>query len=414
MSAAAFKKVLELPDDDELSRNERLLNLREIDCEIKERELALAEHLKDLEAREAALNQRKKDIAAELQYELAMELEKVTKHEAEVLARRDALEAEVKTREDALARREILIAEREWTLRAKEDRPKGVMGEVFANLEALGKENDKNVQTNRTHLDNTSTSAMPLFVENQLFVGSVAEETAWLNARIDEMQKRLAVINPPAPVRLPRPPNLRPRRHQHKDPELRVLADQAEDLRQHLHAARLKTDLASIMKKVDEAVADVAEMNARGEAEEARMRAEAIARVEYAAAADRAEASQNSEYWAEMASKPESSQAEVPPPPVTLGAQHMLFPPTLRASETPPTPAEMAERIAQESQLVTAKVKVFQAKMEGRMTPPSGPVSPDAARGTADIRGYFSSVEGAEADVRGGGKSAVQETSPTS
>ena len=88
MSAAAFKKVLELPDDDELSRNERLLNLREIDCEIKERELALAEHLKDLEAREAALNQRKKDIAAELQYELAMELEKVTKHEAEVLARR--------------------------------------------------------------------------------------------------------------------------------------------------------------------------------------------------------------------------------------------------------------------------------------------------------------------------------------
>ena len=206
MSAAAFKKVLELEQDDELTRNERLLNLRELDCEIKERELALAEHLKDLEEREAALNQRKKDIAAELQYELAVELDKVRQHEEEVRARKAALEAECQAREDALKKREILIAEREWVLRAQEDRPKGVMGQVFANLEALGKENDKNVQTNKTHLDNTSTSTMPLFVENSLFVGTVEEETAWLNARIDEMQRRLRVINPPPPVRAPRPP----------------------------------------------------------------------------------------------------------------------------------------------------------------------------------------------------------------
>ena len=164
MSAAAFKKVLEHVDEDDLTRNERLLNLRELDCEIKERELKLAEHLKDLEIREAAVTQRKRDIAAELQYELGLELEKVRAHEEEVRRRRDALDAEVKQREDALARREILVAEREWILKAKEDAPKGVMGKVFENLDALGKENDKNVQTNRTHLDNTSTSGMPLFV----------------------------------------------------------------------------------------------------------------------------------------------------------------------------------------------------------------------------------------------------------
>jgi hypothetical protein len=286
MSAAAFKKVLEHVDEDDLTRNERLLNLRELDCEIKERELKLAEHLKDLEIREAAVTQRKRDIAAELQYELGLELEKVRAHEEEVRRRRDALDAEVKQREDALARREILVAEREWILKAKEDAPKGVMGKVFENLEALGKENDKNVQTNRTHLDNTSTSGMPLFVENALFVGTVDEEVAWLNARIDEMQKRISVIKPPAPVRAPRPPKLRPKRHAETDPDLRALADRAEDLREHLAAARLKNDLASIMKKVDEAVADVNQMHARGEQQEARAAAARVAEAEYAAAAN--------------------------------------------------------------------------------------------------------------------------------
>ena len=186
MSAAAFAKVLEV-DEDDLTRNDRLLNLRELDCEIKERELKLAEHLKDLEMREAAVTQRKRDIAAELQYELGLELEKVRAHEELVVKRKELLELEVSRREQMLARREILVAEREWILRAKEDSPKGFMGAVFANLDALGKENDKNCQTNRTHLDNTSTSGMPLFVENSLFVGTVDEETVWLNARIDDM-----------------------------------------------------------------------------------------------------------------------------------------------------------------------------------------------------------------------------------
>ena len=46
-------------NDEELRRNERLLNLKELDLEIKQRELDLALHLKDLEERESALLARK-------------------------------------------------------------------------------------------------------------------------------------------------------------------------------------------------------------------------------------------------------------------------------------------------------------------------------------------------------------------
>jgi hypothetical protein len=419
MSAAAFKKVLEHVDEDDLTRNERLLNLRELDCEIKERELKLAEHLKDLEIREAAVTQRKRDIAAELQYELGLELEKVRAHEEEVRRRRDALDAEVKQREDALARREILVAEREWILKAKEDAPKGVMGKVFENLEALGKENDKNVQTNRTHLDNTSTSGMPLFVENALFVGTVDEEVAWLNARIDEMQKRISVIKPPAPVRAPRPPKLRPKRHAETDPDLRALADRAEDLREHLAAARLKNDLASIMKKVDEAVADVNQMHARGEQQEARAAAARVAEAEYAAAARRVEARQESEHWNRVAYEtdldaPASVSRVAPPPPMTLGAQHELFPPVSSdggsgakssvgvGTEREESPAAMAARIAKETALMTAKVKAFQAKMAGQMSPPSGPISPENAKGSGDIRNFFAASPRKSGDAGSG------------
>jgi hypothetical protein len=423
MSAAAFKKVLEHVDEDDLTRNERLLNLRELDCEIKERELKLAEHLKDLEIREAAVTQRKRDIAAELQYELGLELEKVRAHEEEVRRRRDALDAEVKQREDALARREILVAEREWILKAKEDAPKGVMGKVFENLEALGKENDKNVQTNRTHLDNTSTSGMPLFVENALFVGTVDEEVAWLNARIDEMQKRISVIKPPAPVRAPRPPKLRPKRHAETDPDLRALADRAEDLREHLAAARLKNDLASIMKKVDEAVADVNQMHARGEQQEARAAAARVAEAEYAAAARRVEAKQESEHWNRVAYEtdldaPASVSQVAPPPPVTLGAQHELFPPVSSdggsgakssvgvGTEREESPAAMAARIAKETALMTAKVKAFQAKMAGQMSPPSGPISPENAKGSGDIRNFFAASPRKSGDAGSGDDAA--------
>jgi hypothetical protein len=423
MSAAAFKKVLEHVDEDDLTRNERLLNLRELDCEIKERELKLAEHLKDLEIREAAVTQRKRDIAAELQYELGLELEKVRAHEEEVRRRRDALDAEVKQREDALARREILVAEREWILKAKEDAPKGVMGKVFENLEALGKENDKNVQTNRTHLDNTSTPGMPLFVENALFVGTVDEEVAWLNARIDEMQKRISVIKPPAPVRAPRPPKLRPKRHAETDPDLRALADRAEDLREHLAAARLKNDLASIMKKVDEAVADVNQMHARGEQQEARAAAARVAEAEYAAAARRVEARQESEHWNRVAYEtdldaPASVSQVAPPPPVTLGAQHELFPPVSSdggskekssvgvGTEREESPAAMAARIAKETALMTAKVKAFQAKMAGQMSPPSGPISPENAKGSGDIRNFFAASPRKSGDAGSGDDAA--------
>ena len=40
-------------DDELIRRNERLLNLRELDLEIKQRELDLALHLNDLQEREA-------------------------------------------------------------------------------------------------------------------------------------------------------------------------------------------------------------------------------------------------------------------------------------------------------------------------------------------------------------------------
>lgn len=45
--------------DDVVNRNERLLNLRELDLEIKQRELDLALHLNDLEERESALMKEK-------------------------------------------------------------------------------------------------------------------------------------------------------------------------------------------------------------------------------------------------------------------------------------------------------------------------------------------------------------------
>ena len=61
-----------------------------------------------------------------------------------------------------------------------------------------------------------------------------------------------------------------------------------------------------------------------------------------------------------------------------------------RASEAPRTPAEIAEQIARESAAVAAKVKAFQAKMAaGNVSPPSEPISPDAARGSGDIRDFF-------------------------
>jgi len=68
-------------------------------------------------------------------------------------------------------------------------------------------------------------------------------------------------------VRAPRPPRLRPKRHAETDPDLQTLADQACDLREIMSAARLKNDLKSIMRKVDEAVADVNLMHQRGEQE---------------------------------------------------------------------------------------------------------------------------------------------------
>ena len=254
-------------------------------------------------------------------------------------------------------------------------------------------------------------------------MGTVDEEVAWLNARIDEMQKRISVIKPPAPVRAPRPPKLRPKRHAETDPDLRALADRAEDLREHLAAARLKNDLASIMKKVDEAVADVNQMHARGEQQEARAAAARVAEAEYAAAARRVEARQESEHWNRVAydtdlDAPASVSQVAPPPPVTLGAQHELFPPVSSdggsgakssvgvGTEREESPAAMAARIAKETALMTAKVKAFQAKMAGQMSPPSGPISPENAKGSGDIRNFFAASPRKSGDAGSGDDAA--------
>jgi|TARA_B110000977_G_scaffold176583_2_gene232434 hypothetical protein len=127
------------------------------------------------------------------------------------------------------------------------------------------------------------------------------------------------------------------------------------------------------------------------------------------------EAQQNSEHWDRMAhgDDPEWKSDEMrsqskEAPRHELGAQHELFPPEGSKSvgvgpgddysnepsedrdyETSESPVEIAARIAKETALIAAKVRAFQAKMEGRMSPVSGPISPENAKGNKDIRNFF-------------------------
>jgi hypothetical protein len=131
-----------------------------------------------------------------------------------------------------------------------------------------------------------------------LTVGSVAEEVAWMNARVAEIRQRLELIAPSAdPGAMPRadtaknagchpssslPPQLLPpalEGQQRKaveaearvviggkevDDEVAALAARADDLREHLCAMRLKADLANVMRMVDQVVVDVAHLEANG------------------------------------------------------------------------------------------------------------------------------------------------------
>jgi hypothetical protein len=160
-------------------------------------------------------------------------------------------------------------------------------------------------------------------------------------------------------------------------------------------------------------------MHARGEQQEARAAAARVAEQEYAAAARRVEARQESEHWNRVAYEtdldaPASVSQVAPPPPVTLGAQHELFPPVSSdggsgakssvgvGTEREESPAAMAARIAKETALMTAKVKAFQAKMAGQMSPPSGPISPENAKGSGDIRNFFAASPRKSGDAGSG------------
>jgi hypothetical protein len=159
---------------------------------------------------------------------------------------------------------------------------------------------------------------------------------------------------------------------------------------------------------------------ARGELLLARATAARVAEAEYAAAAKRGEARQESEHWNRVAyetdfAKPASVSQVTPPPPVTLGAQHELFPPEgARSSvgvgtEREESPAAIAARIATETAAMTAKVKAFQAKMAGQMSPPSGPISPENAKGSEDIRKFFAASPQKSVDAGSSGNDAGTE-----
>jgi len=252
--------------DDVVNRNERLLNLRELDLEIKQRELDLALHLNDLEERESALMKRKTAISSELEYELALELARVESHEKEMRARHDALEVEFSKREEALAKRELIISEREWTLRAKEDEPKGEMAKVYGAL---------NLNSSERYFDSITKAEPPSRISGLGGGGSIATRD---RMAAHESRKPAGVKN-----------DLESRIEQHDalltndnsfykapqtDSELADLAAKANDLRRHLAAARLSADLNRVKKLVDETANGVMSLDVRCEQNESRIGAD--------------------------------------------------------------------------------------------------------------------------------------------
>ena len=235
--------MLSITDDEELHRNERLLNLKELDLEIKQRELDLALHLKDLEKRESALIARKNAIAAELTHELARELERVRTHETSIIARHDVLECLMEKREKALAKRELTLSEREWTLRANEDEPKGVMAKVFSALET----DSPRLSSFRAPSGAQCDTEASTFEEGT----RVVETGMRVNSKLSGVDFR-RVTNSNSGLETHR-----------KDKDLNDFKSRADDLRGHLSVIRLNADLNQVTVLVDEAVRNVVELHAR-------------------------------------------------------------------------------------------------------------------------------------------------------
>ena len=78
-------------------------------------------------------------------------------------------------------------------------------------------------------------------------------------------------------------------------------------------------------------------------------------------------------------------------------------------TEREESPAAIAARIATETAAMTAKVKAFQAKMAGQMSPPSGPISPENAKGSEDIRKFFAASPRKSVDAGSSGNDAGAE-----
>lgn len=247
-------------DDELIRRNERLLNLRELDLEIKQRELDLALHLNDLQEREAALMRRKTTIGAELQYELALELARVEMHENEIRARHDALEVELRKREEALAKRELNISEREWTLRAKEDQPKGEMAKVYGAL---------NLRSSDRPVDRVTAAGLKSGISAVVCASTSTPENSASESREQARAGYLSGLRGNDEVDnyvladgslIHKAPQL--------DSDLTDLVAKADDLRRHLAAARLSADLDRVMKMIDETVSNVMELNVKHEQNE--------------------------------------------------------------------------------------------------------------------------------------------------
>jgi hypothetical protein len=202
----------------------------------------MALRIEQLEAREAAFEAEepmrtfaldKRELALE-QRELAIE------QKIENLLQR---EGELRYLESVLAKEELDIAERRWTLNARRDEPAGEMAKVFEALTIAGKENIESSEVS----ENLSQS-----VAGTVFFGSESEEAAWLKVRMKEMKRRLLKLSTTVKM------------EGNSDRDVLALAAHADDLREHLRVMRLKADLAGVMKLVNEVATDVASMEAKG------------------------------------------------------------------------------------------------------------------------------------------------------
>ena len=231
------------------------------------------------------------------------------------LERLEAQEAELLARENAVARKERIVAEREWAFRSKMDVPKGEMARVF---EALGVVNDvddavldimdgalegvEEKEKEKEKEESDKENVKPAFEDEDMDTArgkgsgedkkaaapAAAEaetmeeedEVALLNARMAEIKARLAVIAPDDATpdaaaasaaddaAVAANPTIEPEEEaseaEEVDEEAASAAAIAEDLREHERVMRLNAQLAGVTRMLNEVCADVTRMNTNG------------------------------------------------------------------------------------------------------------------------------------------------------